>query len=45
MLTHKQKSEASGVPQGWEVIKMHGDLEIDTQSQGGGGGLATGQPE
>ncbi|XP_058415806.1 tumor necrosis factor ligand superfamily member 13 isoform X1 [Diceros bicornis minor] len=34
VLTHKQKSEASGVPQGWEVIKPHGDLEIITPSQG-----------
>ena len=34
MLTKKQKSEAPGVQQGWEVIKQHGDLETETLSQG-----------
>lgn len=30
----KQKSEAPGVQQGWEVIKQHRDLETETLSQG-----------
>lgn len=28
MLTHKQKSEAFGLKQGWEVIKQLGALEL-----------------
>lgn len=43
MLTHKQKSEAFGLQQGWEVIEQLGALEIITPSQGKGGGLTTGQ--
>lgn len=38
MLTHKQKSEASGVQPGREVIQPHGDLGTVIRSQGEGGG-------
>uniref|UniRef100_A0ABI7Y1X9 THD domain-containing protein n=1 Tax=Felis catus TaxID=9685 RepID=A0ABI7Y1X9_FELCA len=38
VLTHKQKSEASGVQPGWEVIQPHGDLGTVIRSQGEGGG-------
>ncbi|GAB5580466.1 tumor necrosis factor ligand superfamily member 13 [Prionailurus iriomotensis] len=33
VLTHKQKSEASGVQPGWEVIQPHGDLGTVIRSQ------------
>lgn len=41
MLTHKQKSEASGAQPGWEVTQPHGGLEpvirvIRSQGEGGG---------